>query len=476
MRNPIRLFLHNMLRYNCRYIVFFSSLIFVTIVHADSLIVTISEEELKQLELLEQQVKNQFNSYIIKDNTTSYSLNTRSTLESTSTPLQEQTYIDYQTAWNDFYTDAFYSGTDSYFYKLYSQGIGQGRIFNNFYHVLTAQTNLITNLPYAFYPYFLSVTNQLDNVIGKLDRLASSDSDVNVNVNVNLQPIQQVLTDIKDNVEISRQRLSEIEQETFHISENTDVIKMASGQIAEEIISFNETVTSSFNESNRVLNHIDDDLHQLQLDGIPIDFDSANFDSAIGKHIDQLTENMQSIADEKTERTKLDDDLMEEAFNEQQGANYVLAPLTGAQAQLESELSTIQYTNINLNSYNYEEYNNYFTLQGYADDPPSNDEFIRQKIQDYIDQVYYSTENVKGQIVSRLDELKQSTLLTTNYKPEWLVVKRGALSQEWNFPKTDWKVDFSDIKVDSEITKTIYDVIYYVLAIVIIYKQFSKVV
>lgn len=468
MRHPIRLFLHNLFRHYCWYIVFFTSIIVVSSAYGKPPVFTMSEEEREQAnqqKLIELQ---SMRPMTLELDTTTTNL------------LTEQTYVDWQNTWVPFWLETFYTGADSYQYIIADAlwGATGDSTVDKINDKLQRIVNTVPLIYYTNIAFNATTEEQLDEIIGKLDRLASSDSDVNVNVN--FQPIQQVLSDIHQETittalslqDIANTHLPDLVSYVDSIFNDSTYIP----EISEKLTIINDNASSSFNEANRVLNHIDNDLHQLQAEGIPIDFDSANFDGAIGKHFDKLAQDMQQIADEKTERTKLDDDLMQEAFNEQQGADYVLAPLTGAQAQLESELSTIQYTNINLNSYNYEEYNNYFTLQGYADDPPSNDEFIRQKIQDYIDQVYYSTENVKGQIVSRLDELKQSTLLTTNYKPEWLVVKRGALSQEWNFPKTDWKVDFSDIKVDSEITKTIYDVIYYVLAIVIIYKQFSKVV
>lgn len=481
MRNTIWVFLCRMFRHYCGYIVFITSLIDVITLQANSEIFTINEDELAQLELLEHQVKEQFNSYISKDTINTQSFNARS-IDSTSTPLLEQTYIAYQTAWNDFFTDALCSGTNSYLYKIYNQNAGYGRIYNNFYKILTAQTNMLFNLPL----YLSTTTNQLGDVISKLDKLAGDDGNGNANINVNFQPLQQTLDQLKLQVQDSNDHLSNISMAlTPDIKEDVNSIAnfvehMESNQA--EIASRVENVKSDFNYANDLLHHIDTDFHQLLQDGITTEIDweaggGTNYlDEVIGKHFDKLTEDMERIADEQTKPEKLDGEYMDEAYDQEQGAYYVMNTMLGAKDQLQSELSQIHYTNINAKVYDYDEYNNYYTLQEYEANPMSNDQFIREKVQQYIDQVTYTTETIRGQVTTRLDELKQSTLLTTDYDSKWLVVKKGALSEKWDFPKKDWEVDFADIKLESNIAKTIYDWIYYLLAVVIIYKQFSKVV
>lgn len=474
MYNPIWLFFYNFLRHYRGHIVFISSLIIVSSAGAKPAIFTMSDDEIEQakyqkwVEIQSRQVQ---------------------TLEidSNTNLLQEQTFVDWQNGWMDMYFDNFYFGKDSYPYWIMAGLWGEtdnempfisniNGIFQN-----TRDTKLIN------FNFANTTSNQLEEVIGKLDKLAGDDGSGNANINVNFQPLQQVLTDINDNVDISRQRLSQIEMETYSIENHTKIIEMATGDTVLELIDANKTLSEGFETNNRnlqtannTLAHIDEDLHQIKGEGLKIDWEAGGgtnyLDQVIGKHFDKLTEDMERIAEEQTQPEKLDGEYMDDAYDQEQGAYYVMNTMLGAKEQLQSELSSLQYTNINAKVYDYDEYNNYYSLEGYEANPMSNDQFIREKVQQYIDQVTYTTETIKGQVTTRLDELKQSTLLTTDYDPKWLVVKKGALSEKHSFPDKDWEVDLSQIKLESNIAKTIYDWIYYLLAVVIIYKQFSKVV
>lgn len=441
---------------------------------ASSLILLASEDEIlffepseEELAILDQQVKDQFNSYISKVQT--YSLNNTKSVSTTDLPLQEQTYIDYQTAWNDFFTDALYSGTDSYLYKLYTQNASQGRVLNNFFRLITAQTNLISNLPNAFYP----LIEIQSNILSKVESLNIPAPQVTVNVNQ-----QQVVDSIDQQTRDLNQQLTDILSDTQSIESKVvllEDIKSYLANVDSQLNNLYGTVTSQ----DLTVTHIDNDLHDIKS---ILDSNFEELIAEVGKNhystglAESITSGFTSALDEQFSTTSLSGSDMQEVFNQESSSDYIMSTLQGGFNELQSEVNSIQYTNINPVTYDYSEYNNYYTLEASASDPTSNDQFIREKVQEYIDQVTYTTETIKGQVTSRLDELKQSTLLTTEFDPNWLVVKKGALSEKFDFPSSDWQVDFSKIKLESNIAKTIYDWIYYLLAVVIIYKQFSKVV
>jgi hypothetical protein len=407
--------------------------------------------------------------------------------------LTEQTFVDWQTSWADLYFDNYYTGTTSYPYWIMAGLWGETdnqmpwveNIFGIFQNI--RDTRLLT------YNFANTTSNQLERAIAKLDKLAGDDGNGNPNINVNFQPIQQALTDINDNVDISRQRLSDIEQHAFHISENTDQLKEINIGIVRGTESIKDSVTDGFTQANTTLDHIDTDLHDIKTDLGDLVLQFGDGGSINGDTIKNLSESIanelnltmspilqaetQKVVDSIDQKFELASSDMSQVGVAETAGNYLNSELRSATDQLKSELQGLQYTNINAVVYDYDEYNNYYDLQSYSDNPTSNDAFIRQKVQDYIDAVNYATENVKGQITTRLDDLKQSTLLTTEYDSKWLVVKQGALySKNGNqFPDKDWQVDFSKVKLDSGIAKAIYDWIYYIMACVIIYKQFRKV-
>lgn len=338
-------------------------------------------------------------------------------------------------------------------------------------------------------------SNQVQRVISKLDKLTGDDGSGNQNINVNLQPLQQPLDNIKNELINSNDHLDRISNTLKpDIQSAVDDINTYTQKIETNQIEMNANVVEGFEESNTLLDHIDSDLHDMKTDlgdlliqfgdGGSINGDTIkNLSESIANELNLkiapiLTNDTQKIVDSIDQKFEIASSDMSQVGVAETAGNYLNSEMRLATDQLRSELQGLQYTNINAVVYDYDDYSNYYTLSGYADNPPSNDAFIRQKVQDYIDAVNYVTENVKGQITTRLDELKQSTLLTTSYDPEWLVVKAGGLYSKGGnqFPDVDWSVDFSKIKLDSDIAKSIYDWIYYIMACLIIYRQFRKVV
>lgn len=460
MCDTVRLFLYYLFRYSLWYCLFASSLILLA-----------SEEEIfyfepseEELAILDQQVKDQFNSYISKFQT--YSLNTRST-ESTSTPLQEQTYIDYQTAWNDFLTDVFYSGRTSYLFHIFQNTTGLGRLNGLRNTILQAQTNLITDVSSSL----LDLIDVQESIKDKLDSLNIPAPLVTVNVNQ-----QQVVDSIDQQTRDFNQQLTDILSDTQSIESKVSLledIKLYLANVDSQLNHLYSTATSQ----ELTVTHIDNDLHDIKssLD--------SNFEELIAEVVknqdssgltESITSAFSSALEEQLTPTQISSSEMQEVYNQESSSDYVLTTFRGGLTELQSEVNSIQYTNINPVTYDYSEFNNYYSLDASALDPTDNDSFICEKVQEYIDQVAYTTENVKGQIISRLDEIKSSTLLTTEFDPNWKVVEANTFYK--GFPSENWVVDFSKISLKTDILTKIYDFIYYILAIIIIYKQFQKVV
>ena len=418
---------------------------------------------------------------------------------STTNLLQEQTFVDWQNTWVSTYLDCNYLGTDSFLYFIADAIWDQTDDSNNLYAMRRDLNHITLNILPAMYRtnnvFKATIENQLNQVISQLDKLAGDDGNGNANINVNFQPIQQTLDQLKQISQESTDHLRDISNAiTPDIQSGVDDIATLAEKIEQNQIDNIVEVNSNFNESNEILQHIDSDLHDINTnlgdlliqfgEGGSINGDTIqNLSESIANQLKLsispiLTNETQKIVDSIDQKFELATSDMSAVHTAEIAGNYLNAEMRSATTQLKDELQSLQYTNINAVVYNYDEYNNYYDLQSYADQPTSNDVFIRKKVQEYIDAVNYATENVKGQITSRLDELKQSTLLTTSYDPEWLVVKAGALYDKkgQQFPDEDWVVDFSKIKLDSDISQSIYDWIYYILACVIIYRQFRKVV